>query len=305
MKKTIFFEKIKTYCINTIAMQLFLFLLSLPVIVAWGLPISIMTLISTPLFGPALTLFLLLSTLIFICTLCSIPYSLLITLLDITTHAWDRVLSYSFSTWLFAFIRPSFFYMSCWSIVNIFFLLYILELPTKKRLNLLCWYSCVIIILLHTQKYFSDESTYNFFSKSGNLKLFFKKNKTIIIDQSFFARQKSSDSWIQYTLIPTLIKKTGHTNIDTIIFTKLSKNSANALKSMTKQCHINHIILPFFSPLIDKTTQNSVIITSIDQQHALYAHGDFIFHIQYNQKKKKLEVEERYGTKKSSIYHRF
>jgi|GEM_PF-4776425 len=294
-----FLQKIKIYCMNTVTMQLFLFLLSLPIIVAWGLPVSIMTLISTPLFGPALTLFLLISTLIFLCMLCSLPYSLLLTLLDKIVLCWDYALSLGSPHWLFCFSRPPVAILTVWSIWNALFLLYVLQSATARRLRLLLGYSCVVILLLYVQRYIPYQSTLHFSSKSGTLQLIFENNQAVVIDRSFFARQKSADSWIKYTLIPALITHNGHTTIEAYILTKPSKNTINSLLTLTKHCTIQHIITPYsttnssdplFCSLIDKQANNSGIMTCINEPNTLYATCNLTFHIRYNREKKRLEI---------------
>lgn len=307
-----FFEKIKTYCISTLSIQLFLFLLSLPIIVAWGLPISIMTLISTPLFGPALTIFLLMATLIFFCTICGLPYGMLLIMLDRFVQVWDYFLLLGSSQWLIAFIRPPLFLILFWSFFNSLFLLFVLQRPPAARVRPLLWYCIAIIILLCTQRYIPYRSTHRIQSKSGYLEIFFHNNKTTIIDQSFFTRQKSVESWVQYSLAPLLINHTGHTAVATLVVTKLSQNTVNAICAIMHYCAVQCVIIPkvinnqkkiLFNSLVDKTANLSGIITSINE-YALYIDDGLVLNIRYNREKKKLEVEEHYGTKKSSVHHR-
>lgn len=294
-----FFETVKRYCIKTIATQLFLFLLSLPIIVTWGIPISIMTLISTPLFGPALTIFLLISTFIFFCTLCSFPYVFLLKMLDFFVYTWDYFLSCSSCDWLFTFAQPHIIIMTIWTICNTFFLFFVLQFAMTQRVRLLAAYTCIVIILLSLQHYIPEQSAHCFNSKTGSLQLFFENGKIVIIDQSFFSQQKSADSWIKYTFIPTLISRCGHTKIDAFIMTKASKNTINALEKLMNYCTIQHIIIPhnarknleqIFSSLVDKTTHQSGIITSINEKYTLYAIHNLTLHIKYNHQKKQLEV---------------
>src|SRR5947207_1404378 len=104
-----YFPRISSLYTNLLALlnlQLALFLLSLPVLIWWGISISVMTLIATPLFTPFLTIFLFLSTLIFILTLLFIPCLPLFTLLDIVSAVWIKLLSAASSTFLIELAMP-------------------------------------------------------------------------------------------------------------------------------------------------------------------------------------------------------
>ena len=66
------------HIIQFLQVQLFLSLASLPILVAWGIPFSLATVAGNFLFSPFLTLFLLLSSLIFFTELIFIPNAWLI-----------------------------------------------------------------------------------------------------------------------------------------------------------------------------------------------------------------------------------
>src|SRR6185436_7137348 len=78
MKKTLRFLEI----------QLFITLCSLPILLAWGLPISLASLLGNFVFAPFLTIFLLLSSLLFFGQLCNIPCSFVAQALELVTDFW-------------------------------------------------------------------------------------------------------------------------------------------------------------------------------------------------------------------------
>src|SRR6266478_7808031 len=92
--------------LKSIQLQLFITFISLPFLIGWGLPISLLTPISTVIFGPFLTCFLLISSLIFFLELFYIPNSILIWCLEQITHIWLMCLNLEQRTWLVGFIKP-------------------------------------------------------------------------------------------------------------------------------------------------------------------------------------------------------
>src|SRR5579872_7319919 len=92
--------------LKALQLQLFLSLISLPFLISWGLPISIMSVFSTILFGPFLTAFLLISSCIFFTQLLHIPNSFFVWLLEIVTTTWQSVLSIHQQWWLIGFTTP-------------------------------------------------------------------------------------------------------------------------------------------------------------------------------------------------------
>lgn len=76
-----------------ISVQLFVTLCALPFLVAWGLPLSALTILGNIFFTPFLSVFLCISTLIFFCELLHIPNAWLCTVLDRVTQYWMYLLS--------------------------------------------------------------------------------------------------------------------------------------------------------------------------------------------------------------------
>src|SRR5258708_38016064 len=92
--------------LKSIQLQLFISFISLPFLIGWGLPISLLTPISTLIFGPFLTCFLLISSLIFFLELFYVPNSIFIWLLENITHIWLMCLNLEQRTWLIGFTKP-------------------------------------------------------------------------------------------------------------------------------------------------------------------------------------------------------
>lgn len=100
-------KSVRTKLADFIHLQLFLTLISWPILIAWGLPLSLMSLLGNFIFGPVVTLFLFVSALIFFCELVGIPNGSLVWLLDKITDWWVFIMHHSSSRWLISAPAPS------------------------------------------------------------------------------------------------------------------------------------------------------------------------------------------------------
>src|SRR5438445_4320197 len=92
--------------LKSVQLQLFISFISLPFLIGWGLPISLLTPFSTLIFGPFLTCFLLISSLIFFLELLYLPNALFIWLLELVTSIWLACLNLEQRAWLIGFTKP-------------------------------------------------------------------------------------------------------------------------------------------------------------------------------------------------------
>lgn len=94
------------WILSFLRVQLVLFLVALPILSLWGLPLSYASIIGNFLFAPWATVFLGLSTLWLISHVCGIPNTLLVYGIEYITTWWLWCLSYGSSRMLFAIPAP-------------------------------------------------------------------------------------------------------------------------------------------------------------------------------------------------------
>src|SRR5262245_46384432 len=99
--------QLMAYIVRFIHVQLFITLISLPILIAWGMPISLLTFAGNLLLSPVLTVFLLLASLIFFCHMLFIPCGILIKLLEQVTSWWLHAMMVGNNSWLIALKLPS------------------------------------------------------------------------------------------------------------------------------------------------------------------------------------------------------
>src|SRR5437763_195216 len=96
-------KKVKFFIIRFVQLQLFITLFSLPLLISWGIPLSLLSPLGNLIFGPVLTIFLFLSSLIFFSELIGIPNGLLIALLEKITTWWLCIMHANTQSWLVGF----------------------------------------------------------------------------------------------------------------------------------------------------------------------------------------------------------
>jgi hypothetical protein len=226
---------------NFMHVQLFLSLISLPLLVAWGLPFSLMTVGGNLLFTPVLTLFLLVCAGIFFCELFHIPNKWLIYVLEKISALWMRTLEYGSTSWLYGIDQ--------WGL-------------------LICIFSSfTACIILHHKQWGKERKSWIFFSLLlilpflyQKIRSFFpqkflitciKKNALItsqkgtlsLIDYGALGEKKSASTWIQYTLLPQALKKGGSITFDLISCPYAQLTTLEALLALCNHAPIKKIIL--------------------------------------------------------------
>lgn len=229
---------------RAVELQLFLSLVSLPVLVAWGLPFSLMTIASNLLFGPVLSLFLLLSTLVFFCELVSLPNQILIQLLEYLTTAWRSILSWHHHTWLIGFAKPHLAFL-CAVVCIAFYIIARRSWHGMRRIGaylilfmcmyVVCgWYGGRVPAVSHIPV------------NGGSVIVIRHADTTTIIDPGYIAQRPSAQSWLQYTLLTWLIQMTGSLTIDHLILLQPGSRIFEAMTTLCPKAHIKHMYVPWW-----------------------------------------------------------
>lgn len=228
---------ISTYLLNFLELQLVITLMSLPILIHWGLPISYMSPISNLIFTPLLILFLWISCLFAFCALLHIPCTPFAWMLDNITNLWMWMLSFAKPSWLIGFSYPMIWIATiiCLCII----LLYFYQRPTTKQA--VCILTALCCLMLSARWY----TTKNFCQKIDDLPLIALRinQKTYLIDYGALCSKQNFYMNIDYSIIPKLIKLTGITNIDTLVLCKPSKRLAKVAMQFAQQTNVKTIIV--------------------------------------------------------------
>ncbi len=246
-----------TWLLRYIQLQLFITLISFPILIAWGLPISLLSFVGNLIFTPVLIVFLSLSSLIFFFQLCSIPNMLLIYLLEKVTCYWHFALALPQShSFLIGFYKPSMFVLFAIPIITW------LILQNKKTNSPLRSTICFLLLFFSTctfLKYGANKqiTVEEIPCNNCHITVFYNKEKITLIDPGAFGQKISTPSWIEFHLIPELIQKTGNNTIENLIILQPNKTTFEVIEKFCSQIQVKNIYLPYWKGTLNKATWRS------------------------------------------------
>ncbi len=197
-------------------MQTFLTLLSLPILVEWGLAVSLASFLGNCIFAPFISVYLALSFFIFFTELCGLPNFLFILALEKVTYLWVWLTELLGSGGLRYYAVPQAFYF--YLLILLSFALIAMQYSLLKKTMLL---GILLIFTLFSLFIFAP-------SRYGIDVLVAHKKPIIIvclrgvitaIDYGAVSKSASrQDTFLRYTLKPFLVKRYAKEKLDLLIF---------------------------------------------------------------------------------------
>jgi len=239
-----------------IHVQLFISVISLPILIWWGLPFSLMSLVGNLLFSPIIITFLSLSCLIFITELVFLPNYYFIWLLEKTTTIMTTLLGYGSKKWLYAFPSAPSFVLALFSLITIALLLS--PRIRKSSLRTMGTLSCIMITLFiygYGVKAYTQQHTMAIPLTNEKLSATFHKNGTVSLhDQGAFNRKNNPENYVNFELKPYLHQTYGTITISELALDKMSMRSIRAALALCSTISINHVTLKKEDRAINKST---------------------------------------------------
>lgn len=224
----------KQWLIGGIKVQLLTSALSLPVLIAWGLPISLMSIVGNLFATPFLMGNLMLSSLIFLTELMHLPNFFLYNTTEWVTCIWHYLLSLGNDAWLIGFEAPplSFSIMLC--CITTLSLWYVVH---RYKFSVI-WTSIMAMILC-----LGASSLYHYQSEHiiENISCIRRNNQKLVIDAGFFAHKTSYKSPARYRIKPLLYKNFGTNRIQRWHCTYAGARSLQALYVLLDEIKIDTI----------------------------------------------------------------
>lgn len=234
-------------------LQLFLTLCSLPFLIGWGLPFSLLTFVGNIVFTPLLAAFLLLSSLIFITELIGIPNNGLIYLLEYGTRAWTWILSWCDDHVMIYFCKPPFIILALIPVLALCVLAKRRTLSREKRIGLFIALACLVWGVCSWYKPTSKIAYVP--CSTGKLTLIYNRGKTVLVDtQGVLSRISAQENWIKFQLVPTLACTTGSPQIDGLVVAKCGLRVFQLLKLLIEKKLVAKIYLPYWDVTVSKKT---------------------------------------------------
>jgi hypothetical protein len=241
------------YLAHSVQTQLILTIVAFPILVGWGLGTSFMTFVGNLVFTPILLLFLVVSSLLFFTELFGIPNSALTHILNLITFYWDKVLAWSYPSWIITCAYPGFWPLLLVTLVALWIIQHRkLNSLTKKMIAMgiiLLVMVSGLLIFSYVQQRRSGNSTFIYHDtltlKTVNQSLF-------LIDDGFFARKKAAENVVLFEIKPYLVKNIGSTHITAIIITKPSLGSFTAASTLCKYCFVDAVFVAYTKQKLSK-----------------------------------------------------
>ncbi len=231
-----------TALINFLIFNLFLTLVSLPVLVAWGLPLSWLSPFGNLFFSPFLSLFLLISTLSFFCELINLPHAALDYALEKISAVWNALLQLAPNNSFVGFSSTAVYLLSVLSLATLILLMLPQFRAARPRLcALTIFFLCSLTILKATQPA-QLHSTISCFKK--DMELIRHDNQTLLIDQGALCERANPASWVQYHLVPDLIRATGSMHVDHLLITRPTIRALEAAAALMQHANVQKLYYP-------------------------------------------------------------
>jgi hypothetical protein len=255
--KSLIFNKIKTWVLRFLQIQLFITLFSMPILLAWGLPISLLSPVGNMVSGPFLMAFLLLSSFVFFTELLHIPNDWIIWLLEKTTTYWLKFLqSASLHRWTYGFAQPP-----TWLLIACICITILIMYHRKTRAlytSIACFLSLFSILSAYSYLAATTPSGITTLPcNRGELTFIHNAGNMIIIDPGVLGQRISAPSWAQYTLMPHIIKTTGKMTIDHLILLKPGTMLFQAAERLCTKMNIKNIYLAAWNGALSLPAEKS------------------------------------------------
>ena len=228
------FADIMRWLLRAAALQGFLTLTSLPILVAWGLPLSYLAPIGTVLFTPLLTLYLWCALAVFFTTLCRIPNSYCLLALHHVGSWWLWVLKLIKTPWQIGFVCPPLLVLICIP-MSAFGLVWYLRGRSLASITcgislLLCGWIIVLKMMPH------QNSVIITHTNGKSITALYDQNRTLAIDsESCCSSLVDSSNWIAYHALPEITKQMGSAHIDQFIVMHPRQRTFEALATLVQK----------------------------------------------------------------------
>ncbi len=230
-------------------LQFYLTLFIWPILICWGIPLSILSPLGNFIFTPFLFIFLLLSSIIFFFEIIYIPNQWLIYVLDYLCIIWIKLINIFDNSCLITCKKPSTILLAILPLLAILIIAYKQDIKSqlkdyKKLIALslaLLFTFCYLKLTPITYPKNPDiqclKKQVHFFNLTG---------QNILIDNTSGFCQIGALSWSRYTFIPDLYKQ-GITKIDHLVVLKATQTTFQVLKHIVENINVKNLYIPHFT----------------------------------------------------------
>lgn len=224
-------------------LQLFLTLFAWPILLAWGLPLSAVTVIGNVIFNPIAGLFLFISSLAFFCQLLNIPHGLLLVVIEWLSKGWLWILDQGSPAALIAFPTPCVVALLALPLAS----LVVIYSTWGKRTVVA---TAVLLGLVlgsgwGLKQFVAAQGKIGI--KAGNKRVWAIqwRGEWVIVDVEGVLRwQRSADNWTNFTLLPELAKQGGIRGYSKVILLQPSVAAARTATLIAQRFSGYQVMIP-------------------------------------------------------------
>lgn len=244
--------------VQFLELQFFITITSLPILIFWGLPISLMSPIGNLFFTPILTAFLFFSTLIFFTEIIGLPNKILIYILEKISDAWVYLINLGQNNWLISF-KIQYLLIFLVPIILLSALVVKSKYSTYKKTFILFG---LIIINFFILSFNKKDNEFTISNSKGKIVCTLKNDKIKLIDYGALSCA-SVKSWINFNLLTEISKNFGSRKIKSIKLTRFNKTQAEAILHILEASNLESINLK----TISKNALTKAFIEQITQKN--------------------------------------
>ena len=238
-----YLSSIQSWMINYCIVQVVLMTVSLPFLVAWGIPFSLASIFGNLLFTPFISLFLFVSSLFFICNVFGYAPSYLIYILEIISNIWVKALSYGSPSWMSTIPYGSSLLIGLYGSILIY-----ASVTTewhklyKNPMNIISISLMLMLSFCIGSNLLNQDHPRLI---ENRLLIHPTEEKTVkIYDAGYLSRPGSVTSKVHYDLQQALTSSYGLPPITEYISNRLNKKTCQGLAELCKVTMIKKIVLP-------------------------------------------------------------
>jgi hypothetical protein len=245
-------SRFKNHVESFLQTQLLLTVISIPILVGSGLPLSIMTIVGNFVFSQVLIIFLVVSSLFFFTQLLHVPNEWIVFVLEKLTDTWDTVLNLGSQDWLLGFAQPSFWFLLSMPIATFFILQSSLVVGAWRRIVVLfficltCMFGlqfCSRVIVTPPKEICLQNKLDIKRNNDGSLN---------ITDHGFFNTKKTPDRFVNFEFRQYMIKTFGDVVIAEYVVAKPGHRSFQAAAAVCLTFKVRKLMLPWFKKKLSK-----------------------------------------------------
>lgn len=217
------------YILRLTYIQIVLAFVYIPVLVHWGMPISLMNIPGNIAFTPFFIACIFCAFFIFFLELFFIPNALFCTFFEYITHYWTTLLAHGSSTWLIGFANPGFFYLGLFTFVG---MISLIISRTWRSLTRVFFVGVILAISMLALKYGTKKpASHTIASQKNTSCTLTQENDTICLTiNNNRLRKKSFAKWFNNTVKKELYKTFGRGTVDTIKLIKPTQHTHNVIQ---------------------------------------------------------------------------